>query len=251
MSRERTLKRKESSKTGAKRKIFQQKEISRNERCQDSKLSRGRHVKRKGPQEKHMSRTRAKRKNCQEKVVSRKGDLKKENCEEKQVPRLPSVVNRKRRQENGISRFGAKKNGTSNKVKRRCQGKNGQQRDASSVEVRRLSSARILQWQKDSAKKWLNDCKQVAQFVSTKSRCSTDDASLLSFYCTSPKSVKSKPSLFIMSLLIPSEHQIGLNLLSPGVGRIVALDDLCWAVRHHRHTSAYDVTTTKHYETWP
>lgn len=63
---------------------------------------------------------------------------------------------------------------------------------------------------------------------------------------------QSHPSLFIMSLLlIPSEHQIGLNLLSPGVGRIVALDDLCWAVRHHRHTSAYDVTTTKHYETWP
>jgi hypothetical protein len=158
MSRERTPKRKESSKTGAKRKIFQQKEISRNERCQDSKLSRGRHVKRKGPQEKHMSRTRAKRKNCEEKVVSRKGDLKKENCEEKQVPRLPSVVNR--RQENGISRFGAKKNGcqeravTSSKVKRnKCRGKNGQQRDASSIEVRRLSSARILQWQKDSAKK--------------------------------------------------------------------------------------------------
>ena len=73
----------------------------------------------KGASRKHMSRTRAKRKNCQEKVVSRKGDLKKENCEEKQVPRLPSVVNRKRRQENGISRFGAKKNGTSNKVKRR------------------------------------------------------------------------------------------------------------------------------------
>ena len=113
---------------------------------------------------------------------------------------------------------------------------------ASSVKVRRLPSARILQWQKDSATKSLQTGYKVCFQVRTKSRCSTDDA-LIVYFNGQIREVKPvrpciTPNSCHPSLLIPSEHQIGLNLLCPGVGRIVALDDLCWAVRHHRHTSA-------------
>lgn len=226
-----------------------------------------------------MSRFKAfKRKTCQEKGASRKTHVKNKG-KEKELWR-ESGVKKRRPQERELWRE------TSAKAAKRCQPAPREWDFKIRSQEKRLSreSGHIKQGQAKqmSREKWTAKrckfhrgsqafvgshpamaerfCKEMIEWLQTGCKVCFHQIKMLDrwcFYCLfigfysvllhpNPWS-QSHPSLFIMSLLlIPSEHQIGLNLLSPGVGRIVALDDLCWAVRHHRHTSA-----TKHYETWP